>query len=158
MKQVRQFVDFVGYYRHFIQNFAELLEPLMVLTQKGAVFAWTSVRQEAPILGFATEDDRFVLDTDARLFAVGGVLSRLQGDREVVIAYARRSLRNLYYTSGNVSCYYDVYSLSFLFTRSAFHSAHRSLQWLQRFHNSDGILARCSYMLLGQFSVTVEYR
>ena len=41
-----------------------------------------------PLLGFPTEDDRFILDTDARLFAVGGVLNQLQGVREVVIAYA----------------------------------------------------------------------
>ena len=33
---------------------------------------------------------------------------------------------------------------------------HRSLQWLQKFRNSDGMLARW-YMLLGQFLVTFEY-
>ena len=33
---------------------------------------------------------------------------------------------------------------------------HRSLRWLQKFCNSDGMLARW-YMLLGQFSVTFEY-
>ena len=68
------------------------------------MFAWTSERQaafealkacllQAPILGFPTEDDRFVLDTDASLFVVGGVLNQIQGDREVVIAYTSRSLR-----------------------------------------------------------------
>ena len=46
-----------------------------------------------PFLGFPTENGRFVLDTDASLFAVGGVLSQLQDDMEVVIAYASRSLR-----------------------------------------------------------------
>ena len=34
-----------------------------------------------------------MLDTDASLFTVGGVLNQLQDDREVVIAYASRSLR-----------------------------------------------------------------
>ena len=34
---------------------------------------------------------------------------------------------------------------------------HSSLRWLQKFRNSDGMLARW-YMLLGQFSVTLEYR
>ena len=47
----------------------------------------------APILGFPTEEGRFILDTDASLFAVGGVLNQLQDDREVVIAYTSRSLR-----------------------------------------------------------------
>ena len=32
-----------------------------------------------------------------------------------------------------------------------------SLRWLQKFRNSDGMLA-CWYMLLGHFSVTFEYR
>ena len=34
---------------------------------------------------------------------------------------------------------------------------HCSLRWLQKFWNSDGLLARW-YMLLGQFSVTFEYQ
>ena len=62
--------------------FAELAEPLVALTRKGAPFVWTDRQQmafealkacliSAPILGFPTEDGRFLLDTDARLFAVG---------------------------------------------------------------------------------------
>ena len=34
-----------------------------------------------------------MLDTDTSLFTVGGVLNQIQGDREVVIAYASRRLR-----------------------------------------------------------------
>ena len=34
---------------------------------------------------------------------------------------------------------------------------HLSLRWLQKLYNGDGMLARW-YMLLGQFSVTFEYR
>ena len=71
----------------------------MALTWKGVPFVWTDRQQSAfealkaylisaPILGFPSEDGRFLLDTDASLYAVGGVLSQLQGDREVVIAYA----------------------------------------------------------------------
>ena len=82
VKAVRQFVGFVGYYRRFVKNFAELAEPLVALTQKGAPFVWTDRQQaafealkacliSAPILGFPTEDGRFLLDTDASLFAVG---------------------------------------------------------------------------------------
>ena len=101
---VRQFVGFIGYYRRFVKDFAELAEPLVALTRKGVPFVWTDQQQAAfealkaclvcaPILGFSTEDGRFVLDTDASLFAVGGVLSQLQKEGEVVIAYASRSLR-----------------------------------------------------------------
>ena len=52
----------------------------MSLTRKGAPFIWTDRQQaafealkasliSAPILGFPTEDGRFLLDTDASLFA-----------------------------------------------------------------------------------------
>ena len=103
VKAVRQFVGFVGYYRRFIKDFAELAEPLVALTRKGTPFVWTDRQQAAfealkaclisvPILGFPTEDGRFLLDTDTSLFAVGGVLNQVQGDREVVITYASRSL------------------------------------------------------------------
>ena len=90
VKQVRQFVGFIGYYRRFIQDFAGLSEPLVALTRKGVPFVWTDRQQvafdtlktcliNAPILGFPTEDGQFILDTDASLFAVGGggVLNQL---------------------------------------------------------------------------------
>ena len=64
----------------------------------------------APILGFPTEDGRFVLDTDASLFAVRGILSQLQGDNEVVIAYASRSLRLLYDSPGDAGRSGDVHA------------------------------------------------
>ena len=104
VKAVRQLVGFVGYYRRFVEDFAELAEPLVALTRKGASFVWTDHQQtafdalkacllSAPILGFPTEDGRFLSDTDASLFAVGGVLNQIQDDREMVIAYASRSFR-----------------------------------------------------------------
>ena len=102
-KESDSFVGFVGYYRRFVKDFADLVEPLVALTHKGAPFVWTDRQQQAfealkaclisaPILGFPTENGRFVLDTDASLFAVGGVLSQLQDDRDMVIAYASHSL------------------------------------------------------------------
>ena len=149
--------------------------PLVALTRKGAPFVWTDWQQtafealkaclvRAPILGFHTEGGRFVLDTDASLFAVGGTLSQLQKDREVVIAYASRSLRlsqRRYCTTRQemlaavVMCtHFRLYLRGAQFTLQTDHS---SLRWLQRLRNGDGMLARW-YLLLGQFSVTFEYR
>ena len=61
--------------------------------QQTAFDALKACLLSAPILGFPTEEDRFVLDTDASLFAIGGVLSQVQNEEEVVIAYASRSFR-----------------------------------------------------------------
>ena len=66
VKCVRQFVGFVRYYRRFVKDFADLAEPLVALTCKGAPFVWTERQQKAfealkaclisaPILGFPTE-------------------------------------------------------------------------------------------------------
>ena len=173
VKGVRQFVGFVGYYRRFVKDFAELAEPLVALARKGVPFVWTDQQQAAfealkaclvcaPILGFPTEDGCFVLDTDASLFAVGGVLSQLQKEGEVVIAYASRSLRlsqRRYCTTRRemlaavaMCTHFRSYLRGEQFTLRTDHS---SLRWLQRFRNGDGMLARW-YLLLGQFSVTFE--
>ena len=121
----------MGYYRRFVKDFAKLADPLVHLTRKGVPFVWGSDQQSsfdalkacllcAPILGFPTEDDRFVLDTDASLFAIGGVLSQIQNEEEVVIAYASRSLRTSqrrYCTTrlGDASSGSHVHTLSFVF-------------------------------------------
>ena len=160
-----------------MKDFADLAEPLVALTRKGASFVWTECQQKAfeglkacliraPILGFPTEEGRFMLDTDASLFAVGGggVLNQLQDGREVVIAYACRSLRFSqwrYCTTRRdmldavVMCtHFRSYLRGAQFT---LHTDHSSLRWLQKFQNEDGMLARW-YLLLGQVSVTFEYR
>ena len=65
----------------------------------GVTFAWNTEQQvafdtlkaccllQAPIIGLPTEEGGFILDTDASLFAVGGVLNQLQDDREVVCLF-----------------------------------------------------------------------
>ena len=151
---------------------ADLLKILQIWPSP---FVWTDWQQTAfealkaclvrsPILGFPTEGRRFVLDMDASLFAVGGVLSQLRKDREVAIAYASRSLRlsQRRYCStcrkmlaAVVMCtHFRSYLRGAQFTLRTDHS---SLRWLQRFRNGDGMLAHW-YLLLGQFSVTFEYR
>ena len=118
---------------------------------KGAPFVWTDRQQKtfealkdclirAPILGFPTEEGRFLLDTDASLFAVGGVLNQLQDGREVVIAYVSHSLRlsqRRYCTTCSemlamvVMCtHFRSYLRGAQFT---LHTDHSSLRWLQKF-------------------------
>ena len=162
-----------------MKDFAYLAEPLVALTRKGAPFVWTDRQQKAfealkaclisaPILGFPTIQGRFLLDTDANPLRSwgggGGVLNQLQDGREVVIASASRSLRlsqRRYCTTRHemlaavVMCtHFRSYLRGAQFT---LHTDHSSLRWLQKFRNEDGMLARW-YLLLGQFSVTFEYR
>ena len=143
--------------------------------RKGAPFVWTDRQQtafgalkacllSAPNLRFPTEEGRFMLDTDASLFAVGGVLNQIQDEREVVIAYTSRRLRlsqRRYCTTRRemlaavVMCtHFRSYLRGAQFTIRTDNS---SLRWLQKFRYEDGMLTHW-YLLLRQFSVTFEYR
>ena len=92
-KEVRRFLGLASYYRRYIQHFADISKPLNSLTQKDALFEWSSecdmAFQElkaklvtAPILAYP----RFHRDASAT--GLGAVLE--QDDH--VIAYASRTL------------------------------------------------------------------
>ena len=98
------------------------------------------------------------------MFAIGGVLSQVQNEEEVVIAYASHSLRILqrrYCTTRRemlAAVAMCTHFLSYLRgSQFTLRTDHGSLRWLQKLKNEDGMLARW-YLLLGQFSVTFEYR
>jgi hypothetical protein len=85
VSEVRSFLGICGYYRRFIEKFAEKAKPLTKLTEKGKSLIWTTECQEAfselknrlcnaPILGIPDFTKPFILDTDASNFAIGAVL------------------------------------------------------------------------------------
>ena len=109
VKQVRSFLGLVNYYRRFIRNYTDLAIPLYDLQRKKTKFYWGDAEQRAfdelrealisaPVMAFPQETGRYILDTDASGYAIGGVLSQLQRDEsgeevERVIAYASRRLQ-----------------------------------------------------------------
>lgn len=108
VRQIKSFLGFVGYYRCFIPGFAKIAAPLTHLLQgtagrPTAPVVWSPVCQssfgqlkqkllEAPILAFTDFTQPFKLYMDASLEGLGAVLSQFQEGRELVIAYASRSL------------------------------------------------------------------
>ena len=103
-KEVRQFIGLTSYYCWFVPGFSKIAEPIYALTNKNAIFEWTSECQsafmmlkskpmEAPVLSFPNFSKSFVLEADASIKGLGGVLSQKQEDgRLYPIAYASRSL------------------------------------------------------------------
>ncbi len=92
-----------SYYRRFVRNFAVEAAPLHALTQKGAVFNWSSECEEAfrslkhalsspPIVAHPIFTLPFQLYTDASHDCVGSVLAQMQEGKERVIAYASHAL------------------------------------------------------------------
>ena len=103
LREVRSFIGLCCYYCHFVKGFAEISSPLHSLTKKGEVFCWTNQCQEAfkrlkvvltsaPVLAMPEEEGKFILDTDASNYAIGAVLSQLQGGQEKAVAYASQKL------------------------------------------------------------------
>ena len=88
--QLMSFLEFANYYREFIKGFADKIYPMQQLIRnKGKEFTWTDEAQvsfenikrelcEAPFLGMPTEKGMFVLDTDASVVAISGILHQKQ--------------------------------------------------------------------------------
>ena len=174
LKSVRQFLGFVGYYRRFISNFADMAEPLVSLTGKDVPIVWrpacstafTGLRDalvRAPILSFPTEDGDYILDTDASNFGLGGVLSQIQDNVESVIAYYSRALRlsqRKYCTTKremlaavSMCIQFRSYLRGAKFT---LRTDHKSLVWLHRFKDTEGMMARGLHTLQ-QFQICIIY-
>ena len=103
VSELRSFLGLASYYRRFIKDFAKIAVPLHRLTEKNKPFVWSESCLEAfnelkreltnhPILAYPDFNKKFILDTDASDYGIGGVLSQVEGNEERVIGYASRSL------------------------------------------------------------------
>ena len=88
--QLLSFLGFANYYREFIKGYADKVYPMQKLMRnKGKKFEWNDEAQvafenikrelcEAPVLGMPTEEGMYVLDTDASVVAISGILHQEQ--------------------------------------------------------------------------------
>ena len=118
----------------------------------------------APILSFLTETGQYILDTDASNFGLGGVLSQIQGDVECVVAYCSHALR----PSQRRNCTTKREMLAAVAMCIQFRSYlrgakftlctdHKSLVWLHRLKDMEGMMARWLHALQ-QFQFSIVHR
>ena len=173
VKELRSFVGLCSYYRRFIARFVDVAQPLYQC-MKGP-FNWTldcdgafqklkQLLTEAPLLGYPTADDSFVVDTDASLTGVGAVLSQVQDGKERVISYFSHRLSK----AESNYCVTRRELLAVIKALRRFHpylygraftlrTDHAALRWLLNFKCPDGQTARW-LQELQQYSFTVEHR
>jgi hypothetical protein len=99
--QVRQFLGLTGYFRKFVQGYANKAKPLSLLLHKDSEWRW-GAEQEAsfnflkeslirkPILTIFNPKLPIKLYTDASRLGIGGILIQSENGKEKVVAYYSR--------------------------------------------------------------------
>ena len=173
--EVRSFLGLVSYYRRFVPNFSEIAAPLTRLTRKRVKYEWSDQCEEAfqklkqslinpPVLAFPTEDDTFILDTDASAYGLGCVLSQIQHGEEKVIAYSSRTMnkgQQNYCTTKRELLAVVIFLKQFkhyLYGRKfLIRTDHAPLIWLRNFKDAEGMLARW-LSVIETFDYEIQYR
>ena len=175
--EVKSFMGLASYYRKFIQDFSKVAEPLNALTKKVQEFQWTERCQEAfellkaklteaPILSYPShsEEDLFILDTDASDVGVGAVLSQVQNGEEKVISYASKTLSPsqrkycvTYRELLAVVLFVNQFRHYLLGRRFKIRTDHVSLKWLMRFKDAEAMVGRW-VLQLSTFNFEIEHR
>ena len=159
-KEVKSFLGLASYYRRHISDFSTIAKPLTELTSNHIDFQWTNNCQlafeklkealiSAPILGYPKDNGLYILDTDASDVGVGGVLSQIQNDQEVVISYGSRTLspqeKNYFVTRKELLAvvhHIKMFKGYLLGKHFKVRTDHFSLKYLHRFKEPEGQLAR----------------
>ena len=103
VRGVRGFLGAVGYYMKFIENYADIARPLVLLTKKHARFHWDDKCQgafgvlkekltSASILTYPDPNAPYKLYTDASDTTIGAVLAQDTPEGEKVIQYVSHKL------------------------------------------------------------------
>lgn len=175
LTSVRAFLGMTGFYRRFIEGYAEIVYPLTELLKDNSVFSWgnqeeTAVQylkqklSEAPILSLPNQHRLFTLSCDASGRAIAGVLAQPTNDAANVIAFESRKL-------SKEEVKYPVYELELLAIIHCLkiwkcylmgvdfiiYTDHASLKYIQTQKVLSPRVTRW-LDLLSQFSFKIEYR
>ena len=186
-EELRSFLGLSGYYRRFIKDYASIVAPLEKLCksswnrkakkqEKKQPWIWSDEHKKAfnhlkwclthaPILCFPTNNDKYVLDTDASFSSVGAVLSQIQNGEEKVIAYASHKLtkseRNYCITRKELLAVYKyvLHFKHYLYGRRFLvRTDHQALTWLLNW-DKPNTSQYCSWRAeLESYDMEVVYR
>jgi transposase InsO family protein len=175
VRDVRAWLGLTGYYRRFVKDYAQIVQPLTELLSPSKPFIWSQEAQTSfeslknaltspPILVMPTIGDTFTLDTDASDKSIGAVLSQNQNGIERVIAFASKTLskseRNYSVTRRELLAiiYYLKYFRHYLVNvRFRVRTDHSALLWLRRTPEPTGQQARW-IEIMENYNFFVEHR
>ena len=172
---VRRFLGLTGYYRSFIEGYADIAEPLNMLTRKYVRFGWdkntdAAFRKlkemviSAPVLSYPDFCLPFILTTDASEVGISGVLSQEVNGHDHPVGFFSESLsqaqRN--YSATDRECLAIVEAIrhfDMFLAGSEFiiRTDHRPLTYLQTLKEPRGRLARWT-LFLSSYEFKLQYK
>ena len=178
--QLMSFLGFANYYREFIKGYADKIYPMQrLMRNKGKKFTWTDEAQvsfenikrelcEAPVLGMPTEKGMFVLDTDASVVAISGILHQEQewNGRTVLcpIAYGSKVLSDTEMKYGTpkaemfaVITFVEKYKAYLGSAPFKLRVDNRALAWLKTYSMDQSYIGRWIVRLDG-YHMIIEHR
>lgn len=175
-KEVQSFLGLTGFYREFIPHYAEVANPLVELTKKGASNAvkWTSEHDKAfatlkqhmaapPVLLAPNLQEEFVLRTDASNVTLGAVLLQEKDSVLHPVSYASKKLNNAEknYSTVERECLVLVWGIKkfriYLYGKHfKVQTDHQPLEHLSKAKLTNSRMMRWS-LVLQEYSFHVEY-
>ena len=175
LKNIKQFLGLVEYYRRFISDFSKIAKPLTELLKKSEPFKWVLAQQQAletlrdkicsePLLQYPDFTKPFLVTTDASNYAVGAVLSQGSIGEDLPIAFASRSLNKAETNYSTIEKEFSaiVFAVGhfrpYLFGRTfSIITDHRPLAWLHGLKDPVFRLARWK-IKLSEFDYEIIYK
>ena len=174
-KDIQRFLGLVGFYRRFIERFADLAKPLTSLIKKGVEFEWSPEAQESfdslrnalidyTMVYLPDLNKPFIIQTDASNTGLGAILLQEIDEVRRPIWFASRALRSAEtrYSTSEKECLAVIWALDkfrdFIeYTTFVIETDHQALSWLQKIKEPAGRLARW-FMTLQMYNFTIKYR
>lgn len=176
VKQIKSFLGLLGYYRKFIQNFANLTKPFTQCLKKGAninikdpIYIKTfedckKLLSNEPLLQYPDFNQEFILTTDACNIAIGAILSQGRIGSDKPIAYASRTLNSSEQNYSTIEkellaiVWATKYFRPYLYGRKfKIVTDHKPLQWLMSLKEPHSRLVRWR-LKLEEFDYEVIYK
>ena len=176
LKILQMFLGMGNYYRNFIPGYSKIVVPLVSLLKKDVPFVWGNEQQAAfehlkraftsdPVLYHPDPNRRFIIETDASDYAMGGVLLQDFEDGEHPLAYFSKKF-------SPAELNYDVYNKELFAVVTAFkewrylldgskfpitvNTDHKNLEYWQKAREMNRRQIRWSSEL-GQYDYVIRY-
>uniref|UniRef100_A0A5S6QSG4 Reverse transcriptase n=1 Tax=Trichuris muris TaxID=70415 RepID=A0A5S6QSG4_TRIMR len=127
VKELRRFLGMSGYYRRFVEHYADIANPLYLLLRKKRKWEWSKMEEEAfkelkrrlqepPVVHHFQESWPIEIHCDASRSGLGAVLIQKKEDQEHVVTYISRKLSATEenYHSNELECLAVVWALRVL--------------------------------------------